>query len=134
MPNPATGLLSVERPIVPIRLGYHGVELVARHYRAMIDSGADWCLFHSGVARLLGIPLQAGEMRQFQGVGRETNTCYFHPVRLFVGPFHVDIRAGFTEALGFPYGLLGQSGFFDHFLVTFNAVSAARYVEVNPLQ
>lgn len=133
-PNPVTGSQTIFRPIVPIRIGYGQIELAGQHYQALVDSGADWCLFHADVGKLLGIPISQGERRNFVGVGGKMSVCYFHPIRLLIGPFVVNTKAAFTTALNFRYGLLGQSGFFDRFLVTFNSLTEAPYVDIDVLQ
>jgi hypothetical protein len=117
-PDPATGALHVYRPVIPIRLIYRHRELVRYRYRALVDSGADWCLFHAEVGELVGIPVPQGKPRKFVGVEGIEQTAFFHEVRLVVGSAMVEIRAGFIAGFRFPYGLLGQAGFFDRFQVT----------------
>ena len=43
---------------------------------------------------------------------------YYHNVKLVVGADIIDIKAGFSWDL--TENLLGQIGFFDNFIVTFN--------------
>ena len=118
------------RPIIPIRLIYRHRELTQGRYSALIDSGADWCLFHAEVAALLGIECAQGDPHPFVGVEGIQRTAFFHSVQLIVGSSLVSIRAGFVERFPFAYGLLGQAGFFDSFLVTFNKELASPYVEI----
>lgn len=44
------------RPIVPINIKYKGREI---NYLVLIDSGADFNIFHKDIADLLGIGLMA---------------------------------------------------------------------------
>ena len=64
------------------------------------------------------------------GVEGIEKTAYFHTVQLVVGSSMVDILAGFIYGFRFPYGLLGQHGFFDNFTVVFEKTAPAPHVEV----
>lgn len=129
-PDPITGSGHIYRPIIPIRLIYRHRDSGRFRYRALINSGADWCLFHSEVGELLGIPAREGQPRSFVGVEGIEKTAYFHSVQLVVDSSMVEILAGFIDGFRFPYGLLGQHGFFSHFRVVFERTASAPYVEV----
>ena len=103
-------------------------------YTALIDSGADCCLFHADIGRILKIPIDLGTRIPFVGVGGTEQIAYFHSVELGVGEWVVAIKAGFVEKLRWPYGLLGQEGFFDNFVVAHYNVPANPFVEVNPMK
>jgi len=114
--NPKSSWIS--RPYVDVRL-YHGNKY--DHVRALIDTGADNSLFHSSIAKNLGIDLKAGRFQEFAGIaaGSTIDVC-FHPIQLQIQGFSngIDYEAGFTES-DWVGALLGQSGFFDHYLITF---------------
>lgn len=104
------------RPI-PIKLR-HDSTLV--EYRALIDSGADFNLFHGEIADILDIDLSRMRKQYIGGVGGST-----------IGyPYFLDIcvnKAFHKAQVIFSYdiplkgfGLLGQIGFFDHYIVEFN--------------
>jgi hypothetical protein len=61
-----------------------------------------------------GVPGSLGGV--IGGVKRE---LYYHKVRLLAAGESDDITAGFSPTLSVP-ALLGQVGFFDHFIVTFD--------------
>jgi len=90
-----------------------------KRFEAIIDSGATRCLFHSGLATYLGIDLKSGLLEVTNGIGGEEQV-WLHDVTLFIPGGPVKIRAGFKENLPVA-GLLGTTGFFDHFNVTFEA-------------
>jgi hypothetical protein len=92
-----------------------------RRFEAIIDSGATRCIFHAGIAEFLGIDVRSGDCELTNGIGGEEEV-WIHPVTLYIprGPVH--IRAGFKENLPLA-GLLGMSGFFDHFNVTFESLA-----------
>ncbi len=71
-----------------------------------------------------------GESRGFLGVEQVPLRAYFHDVVLIVGDVRMTIRAGFVKGLRFSYGILGQAGFFDRFVVTLSGAPPQPYVEV----
>ena len=129
-----TGSDSVCRPVIPVRLIYRDKTLAGYQYTALIDSGADWCLFHAEIGTVLEIPIERGQPVSFVGVGGTEQIAYVHPVKLEVGPWVVAIRAGFVSGLRFPHGLLGQAGFFDQVVVTHYNAPPDRFVDLNPIK
>lgn len=105
-------------PVIPVALGYRGKGIIVS---ALIDSGADMCLFHSSIARTLGIDLQSGKEIEIKTLAVEPVPCYVHTVHLGIkGEPGIDIQIGFLERdLIADGGLLGQEGFFDHFDIRF---------------
>jgi hypothetical protein len=63
------------------------------------------------------------------GIGGEEEV-WFHDVILFIPGGPVRVQAGFQESLPIA-GLLGMSGFFEHFRMTF--ASASRQCELERL-
>jgi len=88
---------------------------------ALIDSGAELCLFHSSVGRLLGIDLNSGKKEKIKGISASEIPAYIHTVHLILkGESGIDIEAGFLDAdLIADGGILGQEGFFDQFDIRF---------------
>src|SRR5262249_1571300 len=103
-----------KRPKVPVTLYYKAKQ---QNQFSLIDSGADLCLFHSSICRLLGIDVTAGPERLVGGITGSI-TAYMHTIELKVQglPERVEIRAGFTDSDQVE-ALLGQEGFFDNFIV-----------------
>ena len=85
----------------------------------LVDSGADECLFHASVGRSLGLDLQSGRYKKFDGIAGSIE-AYVHPIELQVQdvPERVVIDAGFTESAGV-HAILGQAGFFESFKICF---------------
>jgi len=106
-------------PIIPVGLRYRGGRGVV--VTALIDSGADLCLFHSSVGRALGIDLQSGRKDMIKTLSLEEIPAYVHSVHLVLkGEPGVDLEIGFLELDLLPDGgLLGQTGFFDEFDIRF---------------
>lgn len=86
---------------------------------ALIDSGADDCLFPIGIANLLGIHLRPENACQYVGIGQGDIAAVFETVTLEVGEVSYPLYVGFLDAPVAP-ALLGQSGFFDRFEVKFS--------------
>lgn len=107
----------IPRPIVPVRL-VHGTNFVATE--ALIDSGADCTFFDLEVAHLLGINLRNSSACTITGIAGDIQPAFLQQVELRVGNVTYVLEAGFTNlGQGF-VAVLGQVGFFDRFIVTFN--------------
>ena len=88
---------------------------------ALIDSGADFCLFPLNVARVLGLDLNSLSTAQIGGVGNAANLTFYDTLTIELGDGVIfDTRVGFTEGMDrFGFGLLGQKGFFENYNVEF---------------
>jgi len=106
----------IKRPMLQVTL----VNGTKRHQIVcLVDSGADECLFHASVGRSLGLDLQSGRYKKFDGIAGSIE-AYVHPIELQVQdvPERVMIDAGFTESDGV-HAILGQAGFFENFKICF---------------
>jgi hypothetical protein len=90
-----------------------------KRFEAVIDSGATRCLFHADIAKHLGIDLKACPSYDTQGIDGPT-PVYIHDVTLYIPGGPMQTSVGFKTDLPVA-GLLGMSGFFDHFKVTFDS-------------
>jgi len=109
---------SVSRPVIPIRL-IKGQEKVKCF--AIIDSGADYCVFHASLGEIIGLTIESGKLDYFSGVSmqqQQQSKAYFHDIKIEVGGHEFACWAGFSRDIEhLPYGFLGQLGFFDLFNV-----------------
>ena len=104
-----------ERPVIPIKVKYQNKEV---EYLALIDSGADFCMFHAEIGEYLGINIIKGKKLKFFGVTGDKQIAYFHKIKINVGGHDKECYCGFSYELNkMPYGILGQRGFFDTFKV-----------------
>ena len=109
---------SFKRPLVKISLrnieSQKGQQL---EYLALIDSGADMCVFHSDLAPILGIDLKGIKPQIMSGVNKGGDfKTYLQIVNLGVEQYYFDVPVYFSDELASKgYGFLGQQGFFDHF-------------------
>jgi len=86
---------------------------------ALVDSGADDCLFPLEVARFLKLPLKRDAIHRYGGIGSGTITAMFGTVTLEVGKWGIPLYAGFSESPSV-VPILGQNGFVSEFEISFN--------------
>lgn len=99
------------RPIIPIILkAEHKFAL----YSALVDSGADHCIFSIEVAKLLGISTLIKKVT-LSGIGDQTVAGYLGSVEITIDQTTYKLKAVFADIADFGHGILGQKGFFDHF-------------------
>lgn len=107
-------------PLIPVRLSYNHGKQTPR-IEALVDSGADDCLFHSDIAHGLGIKsVEDGIHATTGGIVPGVKTdVFFHQVNLWVGADMIKLMAGFSKGMSVG-ALLGRRGFFENFIVTFD--------------
>jgi aspartyl protease len=93
-----------------------------KRFEALVDSGASRCIFHSSLGKAIGLDVAKGEVEETVGVSGLPTVTYLHDVSLYVANQIIKIRAGFTDQLPLS-GLLGRSGFFEHFKIIFDPSS-----------
>lgn len=110
---------SALRPILNIKLLFNDKSV---KYPVLLDSGADFCIFHAEIAAdLLNLKVKNGKPLTFYGTGGEPQTAYFHKINIELGGFDFDLYCGFSfDMKKLPYGILGQTGFFDRFRIEFD--------------
>ena len=112
---------SILKPIIPIGISVQGMPL---KYAALIDSGADFCIFDAEIGEALGLNVRSGLRTPFGGI-QETNPteAFLHEVELVVGGWNYKTTIGLSYGIAqHGYGILGQKGFFDIFSVKFDLV------------
>jgi len=108
------------RPVIEIKVKSSDRAL---KYHALVDSGADISIFHAEVADYLGINLSKGKKDIVTGVGGKSSEFFLHKVVVEVGGWEHEIEVGFLPVIGgrsVTYGILGQKGFFENFVVKFD--------------
>src|SRR5258708_3777192 len=95
-----------------------------------VDSGADQCIFPLSYALALGLHPTTMKQQLTSGVGSAGNVTFYEEIEIAVGMRVALARAGFTEGLeAIGLGLLGQTGFFDQFTVTFDHRAGVFHIE-----
>lgn len=110
---------SVLRPVIPVDVTVANITV---GYAALIDSGADFCIFDGSFGEILGLDVRSGKLLEFGGVqANRPSQSYLHEITISVGGLSHKIFAGFSYDIApSGYGLLGQKGFFDIFTVKFD--------------
>lgn len=111
---------SALRPVIEIKLKSNNNSFL---YEALVDSGADICLFHSEVGEAIGLDISKGKPREVFGVGGKVSLYYLHTIEIEVGGWTHKAEVGFMPDVAgrvMPYGLVGQKGFFENFIVKFD--------------
>lgn len=110
---------SVLRPVIPIKVFYKGK---GTRYEVLIDSGADISIFSSVVAETLGIKMTTGEKSLISGVTGDVKPYWIHKVDLLIGErIFKNVKVGFFQGMEEDgYGIVGQKGFFELFVVKFD--------------
>ena len=100
---------SILRPIIPIKISFNGI---TAKYAALIDSGADFCIFDAEIGEYLGINVQSGLKEVFGGVQEGSgSTAFFHEITLNISGHEAKTQVGFSYNIAkHGYGLLGQKG------------------------
>ena len=106
------------RPILPIQIEYHNKQV---KYEVMVDSGADFSIFHAEIGEILGIPVKDGRKWEFGGITGGKSFAYLHKVKISVGGWTYKTIVSFSWDLpSYGLGVVGQIGFFDQFIVKFD--------------
>lgn len=107
-----------KRPLIPIALRFQNKKI---NTLALIDSGADFNVFHSDLAQLLDINLDSLKEIEFGGIKKDKEQCKgkLAVIKIGINNEFFDSPVIFSGDISDNgYGILGQNGFFDHFRVT----------------
>ena len=89
-------------------------------YLVLVDSGADYCMFHAKVGESLGLNIKDGKPLTFYGTSGQPQKAYFHEISFKIGGHLHTCEVGFSYDMEkLAYGLLGQDGFFNKWIVKF---------------
>ena len=103
------------RPVIPVRI-INGDK--TQRYECLIDSGADYCIFHAGIGEIIELDIKSGPILKFSGTGGIKQNAYFHDIHIEVGGWKYSCYAGFSYDIeNLPFGILGQEDFFNLFVV-----------------
>ena len=90
----------------------------SKRFEAIIDSGASQCIFHASIGRAIGLEIEKGKLVTTNSIEGPTQ-IYLHDISLYAPGGIVPAYAGFSDALPLA-GLLGMTGFFEYFQITFD--------------
>lgn len=106
------------RPIIKITLKFNKIEF---SYLALIDSGADFNIFHADIAKILKIDLfKLKNPVNFSGI-KGGGVGYFTSVDVGVENNFINTPVVFSKDISDNgYGILGQQGFFNSYKINFD--------------
>lgn len=107
-------------PVPLVKVSVSSPTFHSAAFEALVDSGADDCVFPRTSADDLGIDLSSALSEYRRGVGGFAEV-WIAPVTLHFGPWLIEIKACFMPGLPVA-GLLGRRGFFEHFKITFDPI------------
>ena len=117
-PYQPSGKSTFLRPFIPLTLRYKDKTVKTL---ALVDSGADYCMFDGGLADILDIDLTKLEKIESVGVG---GTAVGYVVHIEIGVAGEFFATPAVFSLEFSPddfgGLAGQLGFFDTFTIEFS--------------
>ena len=105
------------RPFIPIKIRNPQNEREVGCF-ALVDSGSDCNLFAPVLGEIIGVRIEDGIQRPISGVVAGERRRYFeHQLEIEVGGWSFQTTVGFMPGISSQAGegLLGQTGFFDHF-------------------
>lgn len=108
------------RPIIPVTIKFNKIEF---NYLALLDSGADFNIFHADIAKIFKIDLSKLKnpvnFSEINGKG----FGYFTAVDIGVGSNFINTPVVFSNDISDNgYGILGQQGFFNKYKIEFDYV------------
>ena len=101
-------------------------------YIVHIDSVADYCIFHSNIAKLLGLDLTNVKPVLFGGIKNDGKICQGYPAEIQIGvnnKFYKTVVLFSPDISPDGYPLVGQRGFFEHFVVQFDYANKHGYLK-----
>ena len=116
------------RPLIGVTLRNGSQSM---NYIALVDSGADFNLFHTDIASLLGIDLSNIKQIDLYGVNDKK------PLRGYPAGVEIGINGSFYSSMvvfspdivANSLALMGQAGFFDRFVVQFDYKKRLGYLK-----
>jgi len=110
----------IYRPVLTLQL--INKHTSSKRIEAVIDTGCDACLFEAPIGESIGLKIKKGTEGPLSGVISNVPPAkvYYHKIKLLIGTDLIEITAGFSWDIS--QNLLGQIGFLDHFIVTFDPV------------
>jgi hypothetical protein len=115
--DPVSKLDYAWRPALKVLIWYQNKRTAP--IESILDTGADHCIFDAQIGEDLGIPVTKGAPVAFTGIGGGETTGFLHNVTLTLAAQNFEATVVFAYGIA-TTGILGQTGFFNHFVVTFD--------------
>lgn len=118
------------RPIISVVIRHNNI---SSNYMALLDSGADFNIFHSDLAHIFGIDLSKLKTITFGGINKGSKGVgYLSAITIGVENYLFDTSVIFCDSIS-PngYGIVGQNGFFNKFKIRFDYKGKDIYLKTN---
>ena len=103
-------------PIIPVTIIKSNKRI---NTSAIVDSGASISIFSSSIGRVIGLDIETGEKRIFQGASAKL-AGYIHNTQMIIAGKEIDCKVAFSDELSTSFNLIGRESVFDNFLIIFN--------------
>lgn len=104
-------------PIVPLRI--KGKEDWIE-FKAFVDTGASYCLFHADEAEVLGVELEKGEKDEMIVGDGNALVVYIHTLTFAIAGKEFQAKIGFSKGIGVNMNIVGRKDLFNHFVICFD--------------
>lgn len=104
-------------PIAPLKIKGKGDWV---EFKAFIDTGASYCLFHADEAEVLGIDLEQGEKDEMVVGDGNILVVYIHLLPVSIAGKEFQVKIGFSKGIGVNLDIIGRKDIFDRFIICFD--------------
>ena len=119
------------RPIIPLEVINEKDRSQSIKYEVLVDSGADLNIFDAEIGEAIGIDIKSGIKQTVTGItSGPPEPYYLHKVIIKLPDFQYSTMVGFKENMQNSYGVVGQRGFFDVFIVRFDFIGREVYLKL----
>jgi len=105
-------------PIVPIRFKHR--DGVWTEFKAYVDSGASYSIFHAGISEIFGLNLEEGNEEYITVGDGSVIPVYLHHITIQIAGKEFSATIGFSRRLGIGFNILGRKDVFERFKVCFD--------------
>ena len=105
-------------PLIPIKFRLKNRDRV--EFKAYVDSGAGYSIFHAGITEILGLTLEDGK-EDYVTVGDGSQIkVYIHQIKVHIADNEFKATIAFSRHLGIGFNIIGRFDIFDRFKICFD--------------
>ena len=105
-------------PIVPIRFRFKNGSWV--EFKAYVDSGAGYSIFHAEITEILGLELEEGDKAYVTVGDGSLIPVYSHQIMIQLADEEFEAMVGFSRRLGIGFNIIGRKDIFERFRICFD--------------
>ncbi|MDO8599933.1 MAG: aspartyl protease family protein [bacterium] len=107
-------------PILNITLINPKAKKHVSNFKVLVDSGAAVSVFPASLGEAVGLDITSGNKVSLRGATGVVEEQFLHNVMIVIGGHDIELEVGFSYSFKFPFGLLGQRGFFEQSRICFD--------------